>query len=124
LKRKVWYAIVLVAPSQWGHPRDRYWLRDSRVFGSRSKGGQSSRCLQVESACSMPLPAEHHGDGRMARATETEEIFQRLVAEVRIGCMMHLGCHLKLRAMIQELLRESDRTEIQLAYKLLKALLR
>jgi hypothetical protein len=30
----------------------------------------------------------------------------------------------KLRAMMQELLRESDRAELQLAYKLLKALLR
>jgi transcriptional regulator with XRE-family HTH domain len=30
----------------------------------------------------------------------------------------------KLRAMMQELLRESGRTELQLAYKLLKALLR
>jgi hypothetical protein len=30
----------------------------------------------------------------------------------------------KLRAMMQELLRESDRTELQMVYKLLKALLR
>jgi hypothetical protein len=31
---------------------------------------------------------------------------------------------LKLRAMMQELLREAERAELQLAYKLLKALLR
>jgi hypothetical protein len=30
----------------------------------------------------------------------------------------------KLRAMIQDLLREAERAELQLAYKLLKALLR
>jgi hypothetical protein len=32
----------------------------------------------------------------MARATETDQILQRLVAEVRIGCMMHLGRHMRM----------------------------
>jgi hypothetical protein len=42
----------------------------------------------------MPFPAEHGGDGRMAGATETEEILQGLMAEVRIGDMMDLGRHM------------------------------
>jgi hypothetical protein len=42
----------------------------------------------------MPVAAEQCGDGLMARATETEEILQGLVAEMRIGCMMHLGRHM------------------------------
>jgi hypothetical protein len=42
----------------------------------------------------MPLPAEHRRDGLMARATETDEIFQGLVAEVVIRLMMHLGRHM------------------------------
>jgi hypothetical protein len=44
----------------------------------------------------VALPAEDHGDGVMARVTETEEIRQGLVAEVRIGGMMHLGRHMLL----------------------------
>jgi hypothetical protein len=44
----------------------------------------------------MPFPAEHGADGRMARATETEEIRQGLVTEVVIRRMMHFGRHMLL----------------------------
>jgi hypothetical protein len=39
----------------------------------------------------MPFPAEYRGNGLMTRAAETDEILQWLVAEVRIGFMMHLA---------------------------------
>jgi hypothetical protein len=69
-------------------------VRDIGVFRGASEGGQPSRFLEVEPAHPVPFPAKHRGDGLMARATETDKILQRLMAEVRIGCVMHLGRHM------------------------------